>query len=78
MLDIKLNETISGEGFPVLSLHVKINYLNQELSFNLSQPYGISGDDNNIFDEGKGMKSAIAFYEEKIRPVLKNKKFKCS
>lgn len=57
-------ETVSGDGFPVLSLNVKVNYLNQELSFPLDRPCGINGDENNIFDqEGKGMKAAIAFYE---------------
>lgn len=72
-------ETVSGDGFPVLSLRVKVNYLNQELSFALDTPSGINGDDNNIFDhEGKGMKAAIAFYEEKLRPIIINKKFKCS
>lgn len=29
LIDIKMIETISGEGFPVLLLHVKVNYLNQ-------------------------------------------------
>ena len=74
-----MSETMTGEGFPAILIRVKVNYLNQSMQFTLEQPYGISSDDNNIFDpQGKGMKAGIAFYNDKIRSILKNKKFKTS
>jgi hypothetical protein len=74
-----MGETVSGEGFPAILLRANVNYLNQPMQFTLEQPYGISSDENNIFDaEGKGMKAGILFFNDKIRPILKNKKFKCS
>jgi hypothetical protein len=45
-----MSETVTGEGFPAILMRVKVNYLNQPMQFTLEQPYGISSDDNNIFD----------------------------
>lgn len=56
---------ISGDGFPMIKLKVKVRYFNKEMVVALPQPLSILSDENMLYDEdrlaGKGLQKTLKF-----------------